>query len=81
MNIWLIMILVMLASYLVQATLNAKFDKYSKVPNRAGLTGADVARKMLRDNGIMDVRVVCTSGSLTDHYNPQTKTGNLSEDV
>ena len=81
MNIWLIMILVMLASYLVQATLNAKFDKYSKVPNRAGLTGADVARKMLKDCGVEGVEVTCIGGRLTDHFNPKDMTVNLSEGV
>jgi Zn-dependent membrane protease YugP len=81
MNIWLIMILVMLASYLVQATLNAKFDKYSKVPNRAGLTGAEVARKMLKDCGVEGVEVTCIGGRLTDHFNPKDMTVNLSEGV
>lgn len=71
----------MLASYLVQATLNAKFDKYSKVPNRAGLTGADVARKMLKDCGVEGVEVTCIGGRLTDHFNPKDMTVNLSEGV
>lgn len=71
----------MLASYLVQATLNAKFDKYSKVPNRAGLTGAEVARKMLKDCGVEGVEVTCIGGRLTDHFNPKDMTVNLSEGV
>lgn len=68
-------------SYLVQANLKNKFEKYGKVllPNR--MTGKDVAIKMLHDNGIYDVRVISTHGKLTDHYNPSDKTVNLSEDV
>ncbi len=79
--IWIIVILVMLASYLVQATLQSRFNKYSKVPMNGGMTGAEVAQKMLRDNGIYDVRVASVPGALTDHYNPQTKIVNLSEEV
>lgn len=81
MSIWMIMILVMVASFIVQHMLNSRFHKYSQVPLYNGMTGADVARKMLNDNGIYDVEVVSTSGMLTDHYNPQTKTVNLSEGV
>ena len=66
---------------LVQANLKNKFEKYSKIPIDGGLTGRDIAVKMLHDNGIYDVEVVSTSGSLTDHYNPANKTVNLSEDV
>lgn len=65
--------------WLVQSNLKNKFAKYSKEP--VVLTGRQVAEKMLHDNGIYDVRVVSTSGSLTDHYNPTNKTLNLSEDV
>ena len=65
----------------VQAMLKSRFTKYSRVPTTTGLTGAEVARKMLRDNGITDVQVTCVRGQLTDHYNPQTKTVNLSESV
>lgn len=79
MNIWIIMIAVMIASAIVQAALNAKFNKYSKVGCR--YTGAEVAEKMLRENGISDVRVVSTGGHLTDHYDPVRKTINLSEGV
>ena len=79
MNIWIIMIAVMIASAIVQAALNAKFNKYSKVGCR--YTGAEVAEKMLRENGISDVRVVSTGGHLTDHYDPVRKTINLSEEV
>ncbi len=79
--IWIITILVMVLSYIVQAMLNKRFDEYSKVPTTNGMTGAEVARKMLLDNGITDVQITCVPGRLTDHYNPQTKTVNLSEAV
>lgn len=75
------MILVMILSFIVQTMLKSRFAKYSKVPTTTGLTGAEVARKMLLDNGITDVQVTCIPGQLTDHYNPQTKTVNLSEAV
>ena len=81
MNIWLIVLGVMVASWIIQTVLTSKFNKYSKVAVRSGLTGAEVAAKMLRDNGIYDVKIVSTSGMLTDHYNPETKTINLSESV
>ena len=68
-----------IASYAVQANLNRKFEKYSKMP--VAMTGYDVAVKMLHDNGIYDVKVTSTPGMLTDHYNPVTKTVNLSEGV
>lgn len=71
----------MLASFLVQNMLQRRFEKYSKVPLTNGMTGAEVARKMLNDNGIYDVKVECIPGMLTDHYNPATKTVNLSEAV
>ena len=75
------MILIMVLSLLVQSALNNRFNKYSQVGLPNGMTGADVARKMLNDNGIYDVKVVPTRGMLTDHYNPQTKTVALSEGV
>ena len=68
-----------IASYAVQANLNRKFEKYSKMP--VAMTGYDVAVKMLHDSGIYDVKVTSTPGILTDHYNPATKTVNLSEGV
>lgn len=71
----------MLASFLVQNMLQRRFEKYSKVPLTNGMTGAEVARKMMNDNGIYDVKVECVPGMLTDHYNPATKTVNLSEAV
>jgi len=78
---WVIFIGVAILSYLVQANLKNKFERYSKIPLSNGMTGRDVAEKMLRDNGIYDVRVISTPGMLTDHYNPANKTVNLSEDV
>lgn len=78
---WIIFIGTAIASWVVQSSLQSKFKKYSQVPLPYGMTGADVARKMLRDNGINDVQVTHTPGHLTDHYNPQTKTVNLSENV
>lgn len=71
----------MLASFLVQNMLQRRFEKYSKVPLTNGMTGAEVAHKMMNDNGIYDVKVECIPGMLTDHYNPATKTVNLSEAV
>ena len=76
---WIIFIVIALLSYLVQSNLKQKFEKYSRMP--LGMTGREVAVKMLRDNGIYDVRVISTGGRLTDHYNPTDKTVNLSEDV
>ena len=81
MNIWVIMIIVMVLSYIIQLTLNSKFDKYSRIPGPHGLTGADVARLMLRQNGINDVTVQSVAGKLTDHFNPQDMTINLREGV
>ena len=68
-------------SYIVQANLQSKFKKYSKMPLGNGMTGRDIAIKMLHDNGIYDVAVTSTPGTLTDHYNPTNKTVNLSEGV
>jgi len=81
MNIWTIMILVMVLSLIVQQMLQSRFNKYSKVPTANGMSGAEVAQKMLNDHGIYDVKVVPTRGMLTDHFNPQTKTIALSEGV
>ena len=81
MNIWTIMILVMALSFIVQQMLQSRFNKYSQVATANGMTGAEVAQKMLQDNGIYDVKVVPTRGMLTDHFNPQTKTVALSEGV
>ena len=78
---WILLIGIALISYLVQANLKSKFEKYSKMPLANGMTGRDVAIKMLHDNGIYDVKVTSTLGMLTDHYNPANKTVNLSEGV
>jgi len=71
----------MAASWFVSYRLKSKFKQYSEVPLAAGLSGKDVAEKMLRDNQIYDVKVVSVEGFLTDHYNPQNKTVNLSPEV
>lgn len=76
---WILFIGIALLSYVVQSNLKRKMEKYSRVP--VSMTGREVAEKMLRDNGIYDVRVISTPGRLTDHYNPTDKTVNLSEDV
>lgn len=78
---WILFIGIALISYIVQARLKGKFEKYSKIPIDNGMTGRDVAMQMLRENGINDVSVTSTSGMLTDHYNPANKTVNLSEGV
>lgn len=70
-----------LVSWLVSSTLKRKFEKYSKVHLRNGMSGREIAEKMLADNGIYDVEVISTPGQLTDHYNPKNKTVNLSESV
>ena len=79
MSYWILVIGIAVIGWLVQANLKSKFEKYSQEPVR--LTGREVAEKMLRDNGIYDVRVTCTPGHLTNHYNPADQTVNLSESV
>jgi len=79
--IYIIFIVFALISFLLQNRLQSKFKRYSKLPVPNGMTGKDVAEKMLHDNGIYDVKVISTSGHLTDHYNPANKTINLSEQV
>ena len=78
---WVLFIGIAVVSWLVQMNLQNKFKKYSKIPTGNGMTGRDVAIKMLNDNGIYDVKVTHTPGQLTDHYNPANKTVNLSEGV
>jgi len=73
--------IVALVSWLIQRSLKSKFERYSKLRIPNGMTGKEVAQKMLRDSGITDVTVTSTNGHLTDHYNPLTKTVNLSENV
>jgi Zn-dependent membrane protease YugP len=79
--IWIIFGVFMLLSWLISWQLKSKFKKYSKIPINLNLTGKEVAEKMLRDNGIMEVKVVSTPGQLSDHYNPMNKTVNLSPEV
>ena len=79
MNIWIILLAVMVASAVIQQTLQWKFRKYSEVT--IPLTGAEVAARMLREHGITDVKVMSIPGELTDHYDPTNKTLNLSEAV
>lgn len=78
---YILFIAIALISYAVQANLNSKFKKFSNVRLSSGMTGREVAEKMLHDNGIYNVRVTSTPGYLTDHYNPTDATVNLSPDV
>ncbi len=78
---FLLIIIIGLAGMLVQSRLKNKFKKYSKLHLQNGLSGREIAEKMLTDHGIYDVKVISTKGQLTDHYNPQNKTVNLSESV
>ena len=73
--------IISLISLSVSNTLKQKFKKYSQIQLRNGMSGAEIAEKMLSDNGIFDVKVISTPGQLTDHYNPKDKTVNLSESV
>ncbi len=76
---WILIIAIGVIGWIVQWRLQAVFNKYSRVPFPGGMTGRDVAEKMLRDNGITDVKVISTPGRLTDHFDPRNKTVNLSE--
>ncbi len=78
---YLLIGVISLASWYISNTLKRKFKKYSKIQLRNGMSGAEIAEKMLSDNGIYDVKVISTPGKLTDHYNPKEKTVNLSESV
>lgn len=78
---FLLIIIIAIVGIAVQYKLNSVFKKYSKVMSPGGLTGREIAEKMLRDNGINDVSVTCVKGQLTDHYNPANKTVNLSDSV
>ena len=80
-EIIIISVIFMLIGMLVQYRLKSKFAEYSKVPTSSGLSGKEIAEKMLRDNGIYDVKVISVDGFLSDHYNPLNKTVNLSPDV
>jgi Zn-dependent membrane protease YugP len=81
MTIWIFFIGFMILSWIVSMVLKSKFTKYSKVLLDNGMSGREVAERMLRDNGIMDVKIVSVEGQLTDHYNPADRTINLSTDV
>jgi Zn-dependent membrane protease YugP len=76
-----LMIAVALVSFIVQWRFKSKFKQYSEIGLLSGLSGAEVAQRMLRDNGISDVQVISVEGQLTDHYNPENRTVNLSPDV
>ncbi|NDV77692.1 zinc metallopeptidase [Dysgonomonas sp. 511] len=78
---WILMILIAVVGGIVSQMLKSRFNKYSRIPLSNGMTGRDVAEKMLHDNGIYDVKVISTPGMLTDHYNPANKTVNLSDNV
>ena len=78
---WVLFIVIAILSHSVQLNLDRKFKKYSQIPTRDGLSGHDVATRMLADHGLTDVRVTCVEGRLSDHYNPETNTVNLSKDV
>ncbi|MGV3705732.1 MAG: zinc metallopeptidase [Arcticibacter sp.] len=77
----IIFIAVAILSFIVQARFKSKFTKYSETPLSTGMTGRDIAEKMLHDNGIYDVRILSAEGSLSDHYNPADRTVNLSPEV
>ena len=81
MGIYFIALIFMLIGWAVQSRLRSKFKEYAETPLSAGLTGKEVAEKMLRAHSISDVQVVSVEGQLTDHYNPLKKTLNLSHDV
>jgi Zn-dependent membrane protease YugP len=81
MNIWIIFIGFMILSWIISLVLKSKFKKYSKILLDNGMSGKEVAERMLRDHGISDVKVESVEGQLTDHYNPANKTINLSTDV
>lgn len=81
MTYWIIILATAGFSMWVSRTLKSKFQKYSQQPLQSGMSGKEIAEKMLSDHGIRDVKVVSTPGMLSDHYNPRTKTVNLSEGV
>jgi len=78
---WLLMAVIAIISLIVQWRFKSKFNQYAQMPLMSGLSGQEVAERMLRDNGIYDVQVISVEGQLTDHYNPENKTVNLSPDV
>ncbi len=81
MSMWILVIVIMGISMLVSNVLKGKLQRYSQMALSSGYTGKEVAEKMLRDNGIYNVQIVSVEGSLTDHYNPEKKTVNLSPEI
>lgn len=81
MNFLILMVIILIPSWIISARFNNRIKKYSKIPLNSGLTGRQVAERMLSENGIHDVKVTISEGILSDHYNPQTKTVSLSPDV
>ena len=81
MGYWILIGVIALVSWLVSNKLKSKFKKYSQIHLKNGMSGREIAEKMLADNGIRDVEVISVKGQLTDHYNPKNKTVNLSESV
>ncbi|MFD2553358.1 zinc metallopeptidase [Sphingobacterium tabacisoli] len=81
MGIWILLIVIGIISMIVQTRFKNKFKKYSEMPLTSGLSGAEIAQKMLHDNNIYDVNIVSVEGQLTDHYNPSDRTVNLSPEV
>lgn len=81
MTIWFLLIGIGIISMIVQSRFKNKFKKYSEMPLTSGLSGAEVAQKMLNDNNIYDVQIISVEGQLTDHYNPANRTVNLSPEV
>ncbi|MCI0921671.1 zinc metallopeptidase [Sphingobacterium rhinopitheci] len=81
MGIWILLIGIGIISWLVQSRFKSKFKKYSEMPLSSGMSGAEIAQKMLHDNNIYDVKIISVEGQLTDHYNPADRTVNLSPEV
>ena len=81
MSYWFLVIFSMVIGFGAQAYINSAYRKYSKVPNATGLTGAQVARRMLDDNGLQNVEVQRVAGTLSDHYDPRTRVVRLSEGI
>src|SRR5688572_12259562 len=78
---FLLMIVIAVVSFIVQWRFKNKFKQYSEMPLASGLSGKDIAQKMLSDNGIPDVKIISVEGQLSDHYNPADRTVNLSPEV
>jgi hypothetical protein len=81
MNIYILFFGIMILSWIVSAVMKSRFKKYSRIPVDNGMSGKEIAERMLRDHGIYDVTVESVQGQLTDHYNPEKKTINLSQEV